>query len=100
MNIDFKEPNKSNMNITKQLQKLNIHQIDENEWTCTRGKKRSLDHIFSTGKKLQRTEIKEIKTSDHRMVISNIELKMEKIERDDKEMVFSNQVNEPRMKQL
>jgi len=34
------------------------------------------------------------------MVISNIELKMEKIERDDKEMVFSNQVNEPRMKQL
>ena len=41
-----------------------------------------------------------MKTSDHKMLITHIDVDMKPIVREPKEMFFSGQVNDPKMEQL
>ncbi len=105
MCLDFLERNTHNSknyekNFIKTMGNYNIQQIDDDQTTCTRGADSSLDHIFSTGQRIEETKYRTMKTSDHKMVISRIKLDMRPIIREDKQMIYSNLVNEPKLKHL
>ena len=74
MNMQTDEKNKYNKWIMKMMKKNNLNQIDANEATCKRGQNRSLDHIFTTGKRTKEPVYIETGISDHKMVIAEIEL--------------------------
>ena len=51
---------------------------------------------MATGRKMGDTEYKMMKSSDHKMVIQEIEMEKKNITRQPKEMIFSKTINDPK----
>jgi len=68
--------------------------------SCKRTNGRSIDHIFSNGKKVNKTRTEDMKTSDHLMLWNEIRIEMKEQRNFNKEMIFSSVINDPKMKDV